>query len=95
VAKSTAPLANDKMLTTKFRVWLQDPNIPPVWTGVKLVGGPQYVKADCIEVTVEGNGARCRRAAISNRLFPSGIGQTWALRRRPTLALTTRTKMLE
>ena len=28
MAKSTAPLANDKMLTTKFRVWLQDPNIP-------------------------------------------------------------------
>ena len=49
------------MLTTKFRLWLQDPNIPPVWTGVKLVGRPQYVKACCIEVTVEGNGHDLRR----------------------------------
>jgi hypothetical protein len=44
------------MLTTKFRVWLQDPGITPVWTGVKVVGGPEQVKARCIEVTVEGNG---------------------------------------
>jgi hypothetical protein len=49
------------MLTTKFRVWLQDPNIPPVWTGVKVVGWPQYVNADCIEVTVEGYGSDLRR----------------------------------
>jgi hypothetical protein len=49
------------MLTTKFRVWLQDPHTPPVWTGVKLVGGPQYVKAGCIEVTVEGNGYDLRQ----------------------------------
>jgi len=49
------------MLTTKFRVWLQDPNIPPVWTGVKLVDEPQYVKAGCIEVTVEGNGYDLRQ----------------------------------
>ena len=49
------------MLTTKFRVWLQDPNIPPVWTGVKLVGGPQYVNAGCIVVTVEGNGYDLRQ----------------------------------
>jgi hypothetical protein len=45
------------MLTTQFRIWLQDPNIPPVWTGVKLVDWPQYVKEGCIEVTVEGNGS--------------------------------------
>ena len=44
------------MLTTKFRVWLQDVRITPVWTGVKVVGGPEQVKARCIEVTVEGNG---------------------------------------
>ena len=49
------------MLTTKFRAWLQDPRNPPVWTGVKLVGWPQYVKAGCIEVTVEGNGCDLRR----------------------------------
>jgi len=54
------------MLTTKFRVWLQDPNIPPVWTGVKLVGLPKQVEAGCIEVTVEGNGYDLRRL-IANR----------------------------
>ena len=49
------------MLTTKFRVWLQDPRIPPVWTGVKLVDLPEHVEAGCIEVTVEGNGHNLRR----------------------------------
>jgi hypothetical protein len=49
------------MLTTKFRVWLQDAKIPPVWTAVKLVGWPQYVKANCLEVTVQGNGSDLRR----------------------------------
>ena len=49
------------MLTTRFRIWLQDPKIPPVWTGVKLVDRPQYVKEGCIEVTVEGNGSDLRR----------------------------------
>ena len=49
------------MLTTRLRVWLQDPRIPPVWTGVKIVGRPQNVKGDCIEVTVEGNGSDLRR----------------------------------
>jgi hypothetical protein len=55
------------MLTTKFRVWLQDPNITPVWTGVKLVDAPQYVNADCIEVTVEGNGSDLRRLIAKRR----------------------------
>src|SRR6266851_4923512 len=50
-----------EMLASKFRVWLQDPDIPPVWTGVKLVDRPLYVKAGCIEVTVEGNGSDLRR----------------------------------
>jgi hypothetical protein len=26
------------MLTTNFRVWLQDPGITPEWTGVKILG---------------------------------------------------------
>ena len=55
------------MLTTKFRVWLQDPNIPPVWTGVKIVGRPQDVKAGCIEVTVEGNGYDLRQLIAQRR----------------------------
>ncbi len=35
-----APVVNGvrQMLTTKFRVWLQDPSITPVWTGVKVRG---------------------------------------------------------
>jgi hypothetical protein len=49
------------MLTTRFRVWLQDPKIPPVWSGVKLVDAPQYVNAGCLDVTVEGNGHDLRR----------------------------------
>jgi hypothetical protein len=49
------------MLTTKFRVWLQDPHITPVWTGVRLVGRPQYINRDGIELTVEGNGSDLRQ----------------------------------
>ena len=67
MAKSTAPLANGKMLTTKFRVWLQDVRITPVWTGVKVVGGPEQVKARCIEVTVEGNGCDLLRLIAKRR----------------------------
>ena len=67
MAKSTAPLANGKMLTTKFRVWLQDVRITPVWTGVKVVGGPEQVKARCIEVTVEGNGYDLLRLIAKRR----------------------------
>ena len=55
------------MLTTKFRVWLQDPRIPPVWTGVKLVDAPQYVEAGCIEVTVGGNGHDLRQLIAKRR----------------------------
>ncbi len=32
-----------------------------MWTGVKIVGEPQCVKDDCLEVTVEGNGYDLRR----------------------------------
>ena len=49
------------MHTPKFRVWLQDPQIPLVWAGIKLAGRPQYINRDCIEVTVEGNGHDLRQ----------------------------------
>jgi hypothetical protein len=55
------------MVTTKFRAWLQDPSITPVWTGVKVVGAPQYVKPGCIELTVEGNGSDLRRLIAQRR----------------------------
>jgi len=55
------------MLTTKFRIWLQDSRIPLVWTGVKLVGGPTQVAPGCIEVTVEGNGQDLRRLIAQRR----------------------------
>jgi hypothetical protein len=55
------------MLTTRFRIWLQDPNIPSVWTGVKLVGRPQYVKVGCIEFTVEGDGHDLRQLIAKRR----------------------------
>ena len=54
------------MLTTKFRVWLQDPRISPVWTGVKLVGLPEQVEARCLTVTVEGKGHDLQQL-IANR----------------------------
>ena len=44
------------MLTTTFRIWLQDPRTPPVWTGVKFVRETEQAEARCIQVTVEGNG---------------------------------------
>jgi hypothetical protein len=49
------------MLTTRFRIWLQDPAIPPVWTGVKVVDLQKHVEAGCLEVTVKGNGHDLRR----------------------------------
>jgi hypothetical protein len=57
------------MLTTRFKVWLQDPRIPPVWTGVKIVGLPEHVEAGCIEVTVEGNGYDLRQLIAKRRVI--------------------------
>jgi hypothetical protein len=55
------------MLTTKFRIWLHYPRLPPVWTDVKLAGWPEQVDAGCIEVTVEGNGYDLRRPIAKRR----------------------------
>jgi hypothetical protein len=55
------------MLTTKFRVWLQDQRIPPVWTGVKVIDLPEHVEAGCLDVTVEGNGHDLRRLIAKRR----------------------------
>jgi hypothetical protein len=55
------------MLTTRFRVWLQDPRIPPVWAGVTLVDSPEYINLDCLEVTVEGSGYDLRRQIAKRR----------------------------
>jgi hypothetical protein len=55
------------MLTTRFRVWLQDPKIPPVWTGVKRVDLHEDVEAGCLEVTVKGNGYDLRRLIAKRR----------------------------
>ena len=49
------------MQTTKFRVWVQNPQVPPVWTGVKLVDSPKYIEADCLEMTVQVKGYDLRR----------------------------------
>jgi len=49
------------MLTTRFRVWLQDRKIPPVWTGVEIVGIPEYVGTVYLDVTVEGDGYNLKR----------------------------------
>ena len=71
------------MLTTKFRVWLQDPQIPPVWTGVKLVDLAEDVRAGCIEVTVEGNGYGLRRLISKRRdIFAAYLQMTPEKRER-------------
>lgn len=48
------------MQTTRFRVWLCS-SVQPVWTSVKLVGLPEYIDADAVDVTVKGNGSDLRR----------------------------------
>src|SRR5712692_7109456 len=48
-------------VTTRFRVWLQDPQIPPVWTGVEIVDWPEDVGAGWLEVTVVGDGYNLKR----------------------------------
>jgi hypothetical protein len=47
-------------VTTKFRVWLQDRGIRPVWTGIKLLELPEYAGSTCLDVTVEGYGHELR-----------------------------------
>ena len=44
------------MLTTRFRVWLKS-GVQLNWTGVKLVRPPEYIAADVVDVTVEGDGS--------------------------------------
>src|SRR5712692_5966015 len=43
-------------ITTRFRVWLQDPRNQPTWTGVEIVHLPEDVGAGWLDVTVEGDG---------------------------------------
>ena len=47
------------MQTTRFRVWLRS-RVPPDWTGVKFVRTPEYINADTVDVTVEGDGSDLR-----------------------------------
>jgi hypothetical protein len=46
--------------TTRFRIWLES-KAKPVWTGVKLVRPPEYITADALDVTVEGDGSDLER----------------------------------
>lgn len=54
------------MTTTRFKVWLQDPPVQPDWTGIVIVGSPEYDDAGVVDITVEGNGSKLRRL-IANR----------------------------
>jgi hypothetical protein len=47
-------------MQTRFRVWLAS-GARPVWGGVKLVYPPEYVTADALDVTVDGDGSDLRR----------------------------------
>ena len=55
------------MLTTTFRVWLQDPGIKPDWAGIQLVGWPKSIESGCLEITVKGNGHDLRRLLAKHR----------------------------
>ena len=57
------------MLTTRFKVWLQNPRIRPEWTGVKVVGSPKHIEPGCLELTVEGNGNDLRRLIAERRII--------------------------
>jgi hypothetical protein len=47
--------------TTRFRVWLQDAKVIPVWTGIKLVGPLKSVVPGSVDVTVAGDGSDLKR----------------------------------
>jgi|SRR5882724_13150152 len=55
------------VLITRFRVWLQTPNVVPVWTGIELAEVPEYVGRDQITVAVRGNGHNLKRLIASRR----------------------------
>jgi hypothetical protein len=42
--------------TIRFRVWLKS-GARLDWTGVKLVRPPEFIAADVVDVTVEGDGS--------------------------------------
>ena len=44
------------MQTTEFRVWLKS-GARLDWTAVKLVRPPEFIAADVVDVTVEGDGS--------------------------------------
>ncbi len=44
------------METTRFRVWLKS-GVRLDWTGVKLARSPEYIAANVVDVTVEGDGS--------------------------------------
>ena len=46
----------EQVQTTRFRVWLKS-GVRLDWTGVKLVRPPEYIAADVVDVTVEGDGS--------------------------------------
>ena len=48
------------MQTTQFRVWLKS-GVRLDWTDVKLVHRPEYVAANVVDVTVEGDGSDLKR----------------------------------
>jgi hypothetical protein len=52
-----APSGEDLVQTTQFRVWLKS-GARLDWTGVKLVRPPEFIAADVVDVTVEGDGKR-------------------------------------
>jgi hypothetical protein len=55
------------MLTTRFKIWLQDASAHPDWTGIELVESPRYLEGGCVELTVRGNGQDLRRLIVKRR----------------------------
>ena len=49
-------VSGEQVQTTRFRVWLKS-GVRTDWTGVKLVRPPEFIAADVVDVTVEGDGS--------------------------------------
>ena len=63
------------MLTTKFRVWLQNARIRPDWNGVEFVDSPRYSEDGYLEITVKGNGQDLRQLIATRRIIFSAYLQ--------------------
>ena len=63
----TPRAGNDRVLITKFRVWLQDSRSRPDLSSVKLADSPNYDQGSWIDLAVVGNGHHLRRLIMKQQ----------------------------